>query len=84
MDEQKKKNLKKFVQDSEQKVARSILVWKYKKDGKPVPLENQLENESQQVAGRAHEVIVRRGKNVWNELKKAYIKEDRKKKGSGK
>jgi len=84
MDEQIKKNLDKLARDAEMKVARSILRWKYKRDGKPAPLDNQLENESIQAAGRARQIIVTRGKNVWNELKKVYIKNDVKKGDSSK
>jgi hypothetical protein len=76
MDEKIKKGLKKAVQHAEKGVTKSILRWKYKKEGKQIPLEDRLEDESRHVADRAHEVIVRRGKNVWNELKKAYFKGD--------
>lgn len=83
MDEEIKKNLRKLARDTEAKVARSILRWKYKKEDKPIPREHQLEHESRQVATRAHEVIVKRGKNVWNELKKVYVKASKEKEGSG-
>lgn len=76
MDEQIKKDVKKLALDAENKVARSILRWKYKKEGKTVPEEHQLDNESRYVAGKAHQVIAKRGKNVLNELKKVYFKGD--------
>jgi hypothetical protein len=69
MDEQIKKNVKKLARDAENKVARSILRWKYKKEGKPIPVEHQLENESRYVAEKAHQIIAKRGKTVLNELK---------------
>jgi len=83
MDEQIKKNVKKLARDAENKVARSILRWKYKKEGKSVPVEHQLENESRYVAEKAHQVIAKRGKTVLNELKKVYFKGDRKEEGPG-
>jgi hypothetical protein len=83
MDEQIKKNVKKLARDVENKVARSILRWKYKKEGKPYPLEHQLENESRYVAEKAHDVIAKRGKTVLNEFKKVYFSKDGKEEGPG-
>ena len=74
MAEEIKYNLKKIAVEAEMKVAKSILRWKYKKEGKDVPPEYRLESESRQVAGRAHEVLAKRGRNVFNELKKVYRK----------
>lgn len=74
MAEETKHNLKKIAEEAEMKVAKSVLRWKYKKEGKDVPPEYRLESESRQIAGRAHEVLVERGKNVFNELKKVYRK----------
>ena len=82
MDEEIKKNVKKLARETEMKVARSILRWKYKKEGKPSPVEHQLENESRFVAEKAHQVIAKRGRNVLSELKKVYFKGDRKEEGS--
>jgi len=84
MDEQIKKNVKKLARDAENRVARSILRWKYKKEGKPVPLEHQLENESRYVTEKAHQIIAKRGKTALNELKKVYFKGDQKEEGPGK
>jgi hypothetical protein len=79
MDDEFKRNIKKVIQQAEMRVSRSILRWKYKKEGRTVPGDHQLENESRNVASRAHEVVVKRGKNVWDELRKVYFKDDRKK-----
>ncbi len=84
MDEEIKKKLKKLAQDTEMGVAKSILRWKYKKEEKPVPMDHQLENQSRQVADRAHQVVKRRAKNVWHELRKVYLKGNRKKEDSPK
>jgi hypothetical protein len=69
-----KNNLKKIAEEAEMKVARSVLRWKYKKEGRDVPPGYRLENESRQIADRAHEVLAKRGRNVFNELKKVYKK----------
>jgi len=79
MDDKIKKNIKKVVENTETGLARYILRWKYKKEGKPVPTNSRLEDESRYVADQAHSVIATRGKNVWNELKRVYIKGDKKK-----
>jgi hypothetical protein len=71
--EEIKKNIKKMTEDTEARVARSILRWKYRREGKPTPSDQQLENDSTQVARQAHKVIARRGRNVWNELKRVYL-----------
>jgi len=84
MEKETKNNLKKIAEEAEMRVARSILRWKYKKEGKQVPQDHQLENESRQIAGRAHQVVAKRGKNVFNELKKVYFKKDSKGKGEWK
>ena len=74
MAEETKHNLKKIAEEAEIKVTKSVLRWKYKKEGKDVPPEYRLESESRQVAGRAHEILAKRGRNVFNELKKVYRK----------
>ena len=83
MDEEIKKNLGRFARNTESMVARSILRWKYKREDKPIPLDHQLEYESRQVASRAHEVIAKRGKNVWNDLIKVYARTKQEKGGQG-
>ena len=74
MEEKTGNTLRKIAEEAEMRVARSILRWKFKKEGKQVPLDTQLDIESRQVADRAHQVIAKRGKNVFNELKKVYKK----------
>ena len=74
MSEETKDNLKKMTEEVEMRLARSILRWKYRKEGKEAPLDYQLDNESRRVADRAHQVVVKRGKNVLDELKKVYKK----------
>jgi hypothetical protein len=73
MAEDIKKNMKRLAEDTEVKVARGILRWKYRREGRPVPTDPQLEKDSTRVARQAHNVIARRGRNAWNELKRVYL-----------
>ena len=74
MDEKIKKGLKKLAGDAETGIAKSILRWKYKKEGHCVPAEDELEAKSRVVADTAHDILVKRGKTVWNEVKEVYVK----------
>jgi hypothetical protein len=74
MDDDIKKDIKRITRKTELKVTQSLLRWKYKKEGKPVPDENAISQQSETVADQAHEIIARRGKTIWNELKKVYAK----------
>lgn len=84
MDEEIKTNFKKLADATEVKLARSLLRWKYKREGKQLPEEYQLEHRSRELAARAHNVISKRGKTVWDEFKKLYKKDDTEKEESGK
>jgi hypothetical protein len=77
MDEETKKTLKKLTQDTEARFARSILRWKYKRDGRAIPVDRQLDELSRDVADQAHQVIVSSSRNIWRELKKAYSEENK-------
>ena len=72
VDEDIKRGLKKITKETEIKVAESILRWKYRKEGKKVPDDAAIARRSTQITGQAHQIIAKRGKNIWNELKKAY------------
>jgi hypothetical protein len=74
MDDELKKNLKKVTEKTEIKLTESILRWKYKKEGKEIPVDQDLEGQSRLILDQAHKTISKRGKNIWNELKKAYQK----------
>jgi hypothetical protein len=83
MDHEIKDNFKKFAEATEVKLARSLLRWKYRREGRQLPEEYQLENRSRELATRAHNVISKRGKNVWDEFKRLYKKDTSQKEGSG-
>ena len=72
MDDELKKNLKNVTEKTELRLTESILKWKYKKEGKNIPAEQDLENQSRMILEQAHKTISKRGKNIWNELRKAY------------
>ena len=74
MDDGTKKKIKKIARNAEVKAAESILRWKYKKEGKSIPEDEDLNSQSRVVADKAHRVLSRRGKNIWKELKKTYRK----------
>ena len=67
-----KSDLKDMAHQAERKLTESILRWKYRKEGRPVPGNDTLERQSQQVRDDAHRILSKRGKRVWEELKKAY------------
>ncbi|MFH0843903.1 MAG: hypothetical protein V1930_00365 [Pseudomonadota bacterium] len=73
-----KENLKKIAKETEIRLAKSILLWKYKKEGKPIPNDGEVELKTKVFTSQAHNVISRRGKNIWNEIKRAYRQEDKK------
>jgi hypothetical protein len=79
MDEDIKRGLKKIAKNTETMLAGSVLRWRYKKEGKRIPDNQELENRSQAIADQAHKIISKRGKNIWKEFKKAY--QERKKEG---
>jgi hypothetical protein len=74
MDESTKKVIRRLAEDGEARVARSILRWKYKKEGIAPPGDEDLESQSRRIADTARGVISERGKNLWNEIKKVYAK----------
>ena len=74
MDENIKRGIKRLAEDAEAGIARSILRWKYKKEGAAPPQDDVLENRSRLVAEKARRVFSKRGRNVWNEFKKVYTK----------
>ena len=74
MDEKTKEGIKRMAEDAETGIARSLLRWKYKKEGISPPGEDDLESQARRVTDTARSVISARGKNVWNELKRVYAK----------
>ncbi|HJX34238.1 MAG TPA: hypothetical protein VJ373_03600 [Desulfatiglandales bacterium] len=67
-----KNDLKRLAKETEVKLAESILRWKYKKEGKKPPDKDYIEHKSRTITDRANMILVQRGKNIFNEFKKAY------------
>jgi hypothetical protein len=78
MDEAFKKGLKKMAKDAEIKVAGSLLRWKYKKEGKSLPNDESIGQQSKTFTDQAHEIIAKRGKGIWEGFKEAYEKAKKK------
>ncbi len=79
-----KKDLKKMAKETQTSIVRSLLSWKYKRDGRPVPDDETLQMQSRQISRQANDFILGRGKGVWNEVKKAYNEGRNSSKGSDK
>jgi hypothetical protein len=74
MDDDLKRNIKNIAEKTEIKLTESLLRWKYKKEGKEIPADQNIESQSRQIMNEAHKTLSKRGKNIWNELRKAYQK----------
>ncbi|MGD8389750.1 MAG: hypothetical protein PVG49_21565 [Desulfobacteraceae bacterium] len=72
MNEEIKRDLRKLARDTETRVAQSLLKWKYRKEGKPVPDEQSVRRDSEAVAERANRILAERGKRAWAGMKRAY------------
>jgi hypothetical protein len=72
MDDDLKRNLKSLARETEVKLARSILRWKLKREGRPIPVERQLNQHSQDIVEKANDVLAQGGKRVWDELRQVY------------
>ena len=69
-----KNKLRRFAEGVEIGAVRSILKWKYKKEGKNVPSDVQLDQQSREAASLANDVIAKTSKTVWQDLKEVYGK----------
>ena len=72
MDEHMKNKLRRFAEGAEIGAVRSILKWKYKKEGKTTPSDVQLDQQAREAASLANDVIAKTGKTVWHDLKGVY------------
>ena len=74
MDEDVKKGLKRMMRDTEMKVTESFLKWVYKKEGKALPEDIDLQKKSRFIVEKTNRILSNRGKNIWNEFKSACQK----------
>ena len=78
MDEDLKKGLKKMGKNAELKLTESLLRWKYRKEGKVIPDDENLGEQSKVIAEQAHKIITKRGKSIWGGFTQAYRKRQKK------
>jgi hypothetical protein len=72
MDDDLKRNLKSLARLTEVKFARSILRWKLKREGRPIPVDEQLAQHSKDIVEKANAVLMQGGKRVWDDLRQVY------------
>ncbi len=83
MDEDIKRDLKNIARKTENRLAQSLLRWKYRKEGREEPEEPSIKRESEAVVSRANSVLASRGKRAWAEIKKAYNRSGNREGGDG-
>jgi hypothetical protein len=71
-----KAGMRNLLRATEVKITESILRWKYKKEGKEIPEESDLQHQSRVITQKANEILSRRGKSILRELKGVYRGED--------
>lgn len=59
------------LKEKEIDLTERLLRWRYEKDGKQVPEGPSLRERAGEVAANAHEVVRKRGRRVFEELRKA-------------
>ncbi len=84
MDEELLDTVKQLGRQTEVKLTRALLKWKYKREGRPQPPEPELAEQSRRVADQAHTEVARAGRSLWRELKDAYARGREKKEDDGK
>ncbi len=67
----KNKPLSDKIKEVEKDLTKGLIKWRLKQAGRPVPDEELLEEGSELVVERAHEVARQQGKSLLSELKKA-------------
>lgn len=61
---------KKWIEDREKSLAKSVIKWKLTKEGMPIPDENSLDAGAQKVVNEANSLVKGHGKETLKELKK--------------
>ena len=70
-----KKDLLKLAKDAEIKITRSILKWKFEKEGKNPPEDEDLEEKSRAVSNQVNRIISQGAKALRDEIGKAFKNE---------
>jgi len=76
MDNNIKDDIKKIARDTEIKLTGFLLRWKERRDGNAISDAEAIDRKSRIIADKANEILKRRGKTVFNEIKNVYIKKD--------
>ena len=61
---------KKF-RTAEKELTKGLIKWKHKREDRPLPDEETLENASDEIVNQAHTVVEKQGKSFFKELKTA-------------
>jgi hypothetical protein len=64
-----------IAQGVEVKLTETLLRWRYKRQGKTPPADDQLKTRSRTITDQVNEILVRRGKNIWKQLRSKTEKE---------
>ena len=72
-----KKDFLKLAREAEISLTKSILKWRFEKEGKQPPEEQDLDKKSREVSDQVNRIISDGARSLWDEIKKAY--KDRKK-----
>ncbi|RLC27878.1 MAG: hypothetical protein DRH56_01505 [Deltaproteobacteria bacterium] len=75
--------IQKAIEEGQVRVARAVLSWKYRKEGRPSPGDRRLDEDARKVTAEVRKVVVRGGKTVWNEFRNIYEKQKGKKEDPG-
>ena len=76
MKDEKSGSWSEMAQNAEARLTESLLRWRYKKQGKTLPDDEQLKSQSKTVTGQVNEILLRRGKSLWKELRSKNDKEE--------
>ena len=66
------KDAKRWIEEKEKALAKSVLKWKLSKEGAPVPADEALDGHSEKVVKEANRIMKERGKEVLGEIRKGF------------
>jgi hypothetical protein len=72
--EEIKNDIKKIARETEVKLTGLILKWKEHRDGNASPDMEEIERKSRVITDKANEIVTRRGKKIFAEIKGVYFK----------
>jgi hypothetical protein len=69
-----KDDIKKIAKETEVKLTGFLLKWKDQHDGKEIPDQEVIDRKSRIITDKANEILKKRGKTIFNEIKNVYVK----------